>query len=105
MWLSRFCLDWKTMGTTATARTTTAVASKDESKWTKVWVTEAQLAGPYYLNSVSDAARSIAFKESRPHSTDKGLHDSGVLEYEHWYLKEEFKRQKRTNLTHPRGWC
>ena len=95
--MARFSLDWKSKGVIATATTETTVETTDETKWVKVWVTNSQLARPAYLNSQDDADTSCAnaATKRRLHSTDRGLAEAGVLEYEHWVLKESFGRQKR----------
>jgi hypothetical protein len=101
VWITRFCLDWKSGGVTGTASHSVSVSTSDTSKWVRVWLTESQLAGPLYLNSASDARLSVAHKKDRLHTTDVGLAMAGIKEYEHWMLREEFARRKKEehNLT------
>ena len=60
-------------------------ATTTESEKT-IWITEAELAGPSYLNSKTNAAIAIKSIVSRPHE-NVALAGAGVKQYQ-WTLKE-----------------
>lgn len=74
-------------GKTFVARTSTTTST---SAW--VWLTEAELAGPKWLNSTQNASIAISSMQSRLHSTNIALHDAGVLEYRHQIRKEMLEK-------------
>ena len=57
-----------------------------------VWLTQAELEGPRWLNSKENAKIAISSMNSRKHSTNKALYDAGVLEYRHEIRREELKK-------------
>ena len=81
-WLADYILDpsmaTRTYGVNKTTRKTREL---DDS--TVIWLTETQLAGPMYMNSVEDAKIAVTCMKERPHKDNEELRKKGVKQYEH----------------------
>ena len=83
-WVAEYMLDptkVKCKGATSVSRRATTTESEKT-----IWITEAELAGPSYLNSKPNAAIAITSIVSRPHE-NVALAGAGVKQYQ-WTLKE-----------------
>ena len=83
-WVAEYMLDPKKVkckGATSVSRRATTTESEKT-----IWITEAELAGPSYLNSKTNAAIAIKSIVSRPHE-NVALAGAGVKQYQ-WTLKE-----------------
>eukprot|EP00959_Pyramimonas_sp_CCMP1952_P114239 2388497-Pyramimonas_sp.AAC.1 len=78
-WLMRFTLNPSEGG--CIAESSTSVKRQRRDGVEDAWLTEAELAGPLWLNSAARAAAIVKELEGRPHSRSKALRDLGVLEY------------------------
>lgn len=82
-WLADYMIDPKTgggLGRNWTIRTTSLVDNERE-----VWLTEEELGGALYLNSVANAKLAVASLKSRPHE-NAALRAANVKQYE-WTVK------------------
>ena len=79
-WVARFMLDPEAGGCAASSSTDIEISQADKSLVS--WVTEAELGGPRFLNSLKNAKLYIKDLESRPHSLSATMAQAGVLEYQ-----------------------
>ena len=84
-WLAAFLLDPESGGCSGSNYTVRETSSKGHEK--EVWVTEAIMAGPKYMNSADHAHIAIKSMTSRPHKLNAALRQAGIKEYK---LTEEF---------------
>jgi hypothetical protein len=83
-WVEQYILDPKKVkcqGATSVSR-----ASTTTGKEVTIWVTEAELGGPYYLNNTDHAALAITSLVNRPHEVG-ALAAAGVKQYQ-WTIKQ-----------------
>jgi hypothetical protein len=83
-WVAEYILDPKKVkcqGATSVSR-----ASTTTGKEVTIWVTEAELGGPYYLNNTDHAALAITSLVNRPHEVG-ALAAAGVKQYQ-WTIKQ-----------------
>jgi len=83
-WVAEYLLDPKKVkceGATSVSRTSTTT-----DKEVAIWITEAELCGPSYLNSTDHAALAITSLVNRPHEIG-ALAAAGVKQYQ-WTIKQ-----------------
>jgi hypothetical protein len=83
-WVEQYILDPKKVkcqGATSVSR-----ASTTTGKEVTIWVTEAELGGPYYLNNTDHAALAITSLVNRPHEVG-ALAAAGIKQYQ-WTIKQ-----------------
>ena len=83
-WVAEYILDPKKVkcqGATSVSRTSTTT-----DKEVAIWITEAELCGPSYLNSTDHAALAITSLVNRPHEIG-ALAAAGVKQYQ-WTIKQ-----------------
>lgn len=89
-WLAAYIMDPEKGGCLGKNWTQRTSVSSTATVW--VWLTQAELEGPRWLNSKENAKIAVSSMTSRKHSTNKALYDAGVLEYRHEIRKEELKK-------------
>ena len=89
-WLAEYILNPAEGGCLGKNWTQRTSVSSNKTAW--VWLTQAELEGPRWLNSKELAEIAISSMASRKHSTNRALSDAGVLEYRHEIRKEEMTK-------------
>ena len=95
-WLADYLLNPKIA--TCKGRNTTSRISQDGTKAHVVWITQAELAGPAYLNSVKNAEIAVTAMQSRTHKDNKAMAAAGILQYKHLVTKEVSNQLKEEKV-------
>ena len=88
-WLCEYMLDPEAGGCVGKNFTQRVTTRQDEDK--EVWVTEATLGGPLYMNDKAAAKIAITAMQSRPHE-NPALAKADILQYHYTFSEKSTKR-------------
>ena len=95
-WLADYLLDPKIA--VCKGRNTSSRRCQDGTKTKVLWITQNELAGPAYLNSVADAKVAVTAMQSRPHASNSAMAAAGILQYKHLVTKEVSNQLKEEKV-------